>query len=81
MGIMELLAQLNSRGTTILVASHDLAVIEQMQRRIVRLEHGLVVEDIRPTLVPDQLIDELTPSLFEPSSAVVEAPDPEAVDA
>lgn len=81
MGIMELLAQLNARGTTVIVASHDLAVIEQMQRRIVRFEHGQVVEDIRPHLIPDHLIDELTPSLFEGSAPVQVADPAEAVDA
>jgi cell division transport system ATP-binding protein len=69
MGIMELLAQLNARGTTVLVASHDLHVIEKMERRIVRMEDGRIAEDIRPNLVLG--VGEQTPNLFE--TAVVGA--------
>jgi cell division transport system ATP-binding protein len=43
--IMELLAQLNARGATVLVASHDLPVVERMGRRVVRLESGQVASD------------------------------------
>jgi cell division transport system ATP-binding protein len=43
--IMELLKALNLRGTTILVASHDMAVIEKMKRRVVTLEAGRIVSD------------------------------------
>jgi len=84
MGIMELLAQLNARGTTILVASHDVHVPEQLQRRTIRLEDGKILEDIRPDLrfEPDQV----TPSLFD-GTASEEAAEPtptlveEAIDA
>ena len=63
MGIMELLAQLNAKGTTVLVASHDLHVIEKMERRVVRMEDGKVAEDKRPNLVLGTT--EQTPNLFE----------------
>jgi cell division transport system ATP-binding protein len=43
--IMELLMQLNLRGTTVLVASHDMMVIERTQKRIVTMHHGRVVGD------------------------------------
>ncbi len=43
--IMQLLSHINARGTTVVVASHDFAVIERMNRRIVRLEAGQVVSD------------------------------------
>jgi cell division transport system ATP-binding protein len=43
--IMELLKRLNSRGTTVLVASHDLGVVQRMGRRTVALLDGRVVED------------------------------------
>lgn len=44
--IMELLAQLNVRGTTVLVASHDMMVVETMGKRIIRLEAGRVVPPV-----------------------------------
>jgi cell division transport system ATP-binding protein len=43
--IMELLKALNLRGTTVLVASHDTAVIEKMKRRVVTLEAGRIASD------------------------------------
>jgi cell division transport system ATP-binding protein len=38
--IMSLFHQLNQVGVTVLVASHDLALISHMKHRIMRLEHG-----------------------------------------
>jgi cell division transport system ATP-binding protein len=43
--IMELLKALNLKGTTVLVASHDMMVVERMGRRVVKLERGQVVSD------------------------------------
>jgi cell division transport system ATP-binding protein len=46
--IMELLRSLNARGATVLVATHDMAVVERMARRIVTLEGGRIVDDTAP---------------------------------
>lgn len=43
--IMELLSDLNQRGTTVLVASHDMLVIHRMGRRIITLDQGQVQSD------------------------------------
>jgi cell division transport system ATP-binding protein len=43
--IMELLMQLNLRGTTVMVASHDMPIVERFGKRIVHLDHGQVVAD------------------------------------
>jgi cell division transport system ATP-binding protein len=43
--IMELLKALNLKGTTVLVASHDMMVVQRMGRRIVTLDKGKVVAD------------------------------------
>jgi len=43
--IMELLRELNLKGTTILVASHDMLVVERMDKRIVKLESGQIQSD------------------------------------
>ena len=45
--IMELLRELNTKGTTILVASHDMMVVERMDKRIVTLDHGAILSDTR----------------------------------
>jgi cell division transport system ATP-binding protein len=49
--IMELLKALNLKGTTVVVASHDMLVIHRMGKRIVTLDHGRVVEDAPATNV------------------------------
>ncbi len=43
--ILELLFDANARGTTVIVATHDRALLQRYQRRTVALEHGKVVAD------------------------------------
>jgi cell division transport system ATP-binding protein len=43
--IMELLLRINIKGTTVVVATHNQAVVDRMRRRVVRLEDGRVVTD------------------------------------
>jgi cell division transport system ATP-binding protein len=43
--IMRLFREINARGTTVVVATHDRELIQRMQRRTVILERGRVVED------------------------------------
>lgn len=43
--IMNLFARFNQVGTTVLVASHDVNLIESMGLRMLHLEHGQVVDD------------------------------------
>lgn len=50
--IMELLRSLNLKGTTVLVASHDMAVVERMDKRVIKLDEGLVVSDSATTREP-----------------------------
>ncbi|MBX7131832.1 MAG: ATP-binding cassette domain-containing protein [Fimbriimonadaceae bacterium] len=47
MEIMDILRRLNDRGVTVLVASHDMAVVEKMQKRVVTLHDGEIVSDER----------------------------------
>ncbi len=42
--IMRLFREVNARGTTVVVATHDRDLIRRMQRRTVFLEHGRVAE-------------------------------------
>lgn len=53
--IMEILANLNLRGTTVLVASHDMMVVERMGKRIVRMEEGKIASDTGPVAQPSLL--------------------------
>lgn len=43
--IMCLLRELNREGATVLVASHDVPVIERLHERIVRLDGGKIISD------------------------------------
>jgi cell division transport system ATP-binding protein len=43
--IMELLQRINLKGTTVVVATHNQAVVDRMRRRVVRLEHGRILHD------------------------------------
>ena len=42
--IMNLLREINSRGTTVVVATHDRELIRRVGRRAITLDHGRVVE-------------------------------------
>jgi len=44
-GIMRLLDRINRSGTTIVMATHDHAIVDAMQRRVVQLEDGRVIRD------------------------------------
>ena len=44
-GIMKLLDRINRTGTTIVMATHDHAIVDAMQRRVVALDHGRVMRD------------------------------------
>ena len=43
--IMQLLDQINVRGTTVLVATHDSQMVDRMQKRVIQLERGFLVRD------------------------------------
>jgi cell division transport system ATP-binding protein len=46
-GIMKLLDRINRTGTTIVMATHDHAIVDAMQRRVVAIERGQVIRDDR----------------------------------
>ena len=44
-GIMKLLDRINRTGTTVVMATHDAAIVDSMRRRVVELSFGQVVRD------------------------------------
>ena len=44
-GIMKLLDRINTLGTTVVMSTHDSAIVDQMRRRVIELEGGHVVRD------------------------------------
>lgn len=51
--IMELFASLPARGTSVLVASHDLGLVRRMRKRVLVLDQGRLVDDIAPEELAD----------------------------
>ncbi len=44
-GIMKLLDRINRTGTTVMMASHDAGIVDQMRKRVIELDGGRVVRD------------------------------------
>jgi cell division transport system ATP-binding protein len=44
-GIMRLLDRINRTGTTVVMATHDHAIVDSMRRRVIELENGQIVRD------------------------------------
>ena len=45
MGIMEVLKNINRRGTTIIMATHDLEIVDRMKERVVVIKEGTIIRD------------------------------------
>ncbi|MCU1556690.1 MAG: ftsE [Microbacteriaceae bacterium] len=46
-GIMTLLERISQSGTTVIMATHDAGIVDQMQRRVIELVSGQIVRDER----------------------------------
>ena len=44
-GIMQLLYRINRTGTTVIVATHDSAMVDRMRRRVIELSSGRIIRD------------------------------------
>ncbi len=44
-GIMSLLEEINERGTTIVIATHAKDIVDQMQKRVITLNKGVILSD------------------------------------
>ncbi len=44
-GIMQLLYRINRTGSTVIVATHDVTMVDKMRRRVIELQRGRVVRD------------------------------------
>ncbi|MCI6638232.1 MAG: ATP-binding cassette domain-containing protein, partial [Lachnospiraceae bacterium] len=43
--IMELLEEINMRGTTVVVVTHNREIVNKMKKRVIRLRKGVIVSD------------------------------------
>lgn len=44
-GITDLLLEINKRGTTVVMATHNKSIVDRMRRRVVAMENGQIVRD------------------------------------
>lgn len=44
-GIMKLLDRINRTGTTVVMATHDSSIVDQMRKRVIELDDGKIVRD------------------------------------
>ena len=44
-GIMKLLDRINKTGTTVIMATHDSTIVDQMRKRVIELADGELVRD------------------------------------
>lgn len=52
--IMDVFASLPERGTSVLVASHDLGLVKRMKKRVLVLDRGRLADDIAPEDLADE---------------------------
>jgi cell division transport system ATP-binding protein len=45
MGIMGVLDKINQNGTTVVMATHDDDIVNEMRKRVVELKNGVVIRD------------------------------------
>ncbi len=42
---MKILSRINLMGTTVVMATHDMSIVNSMRRRVVELEEGEIIRD------------------------------------
>ena len=53
--VIRLLEKINDRGTTVIVATHDPAIVSRLRRRVIALREGRIVSDEGEAPYPDDL--------------------------
>ena len=80
-GIMRILDRINRTGTTVVMATHDHAIVDAMRRRVVQLERGRVVRDESRGVYETQFDDDapetspIIPNIVDDSSTATTAED------
>ena len=53
--IMELLTEINRRGTTVIIVTHERDLVKAFKRRVIEIRDGVVVSDSKPEEVPHEI--------------------------
>lgn len=70
-GIMTLLERINAGGTTVVMATHEAGIVDQMQRRVIELSAGEIVRDERSAGYGTVLAESHEPEGVESGGAAV----------
>ena len=73
-GIMRILDRINRTGTTVVMATHDHAIVDAMRRRVVQLDRGRVIRDESRGVYGSSV------SVDQPESAMDETIEPDITD-
>ena len=46
-GIMDLLLEINKRGTTIVMATHNKEIVNQLRKRVIVMDKGCIIKDVQ----------------------------------
>lgn len=52
--IMKLLTEVNQRGTTVIIATHEKGIVDAMRKRVIALDKGVIVRDQQKGLYGDE---------------------------
>ena len=73
-GIMRILDRINRTGTTVVMATHDHAIVDAMRRRVVQLDRGRIIRDESRGVYGSSV------SVDQPESAMDETIEPDITD-
>ena len=51
---MNLLEEINQRGTTVVVATHEKGIVDTMKKRVITLDHGEIKSDVQKGSYSDE---------------------------
>jgi len=52
--IMKILSEINKRGTTVIMATHDREIVNYFQKRVIELKNGTIIRDINAGGLADE---------------------------
>lgn len=53
--IMKLLSEINCRGTTVIVATHEKSIVDAMKKRVIAIDKGTIVRDQKKGQYGDEI--------------------------
>ena len=56
--IMDLLDEINQRGTTVLVITHEKVIVDRMKKRVIEIEDGIIIRDEKAGLYKNENSDD-----------------------